>query len=81
MKKTYITPQVELINDKYSLDDVKDNMYAIIGYVVYAMRNEKVKSNLITKYINEATSYDYGHMLCCSLNEINELNNKTDEDS
>lgn len=61
--------------DKYSLVGVDGNAYFIMGYVSKALKREGL-SDLVDKYIEEATSSDYHHLVFVSCEYIDMANRK-----
>jgi len=59
---------------KYSLEGVNGNAYAVMGYVRQAMRKEGISKSEIDKYLEDAQSSDYSHLLCVSFDMIDKLN-------
>lgn len=58
---------------KYSLVGVNGNAFSIIAYVKRALKNEGF-NHLVEKYIKDATSGDYNHLLIISDNMIDFCN-------
>lgn len=65
---------------KYSLVGVDGNAFAIIGYVCSAMKKEGLDPARITDYKKDAMSDDYTHLLVVSMDVIDELNDKRQDD-
>ncbi len=62
------------MKEKYTLVGVDGNAYAIMGYVVSAMRREgKTKEN-IDAYLKDAKSSDYYHLIAVSHATLEVLN-------
>lgn len=64
---------------KYDLQGIDGNAFNIIGYVSQAMRREHYSKEEIIKYREIATSGDYDFLLCVSLEKIDEINKKVEE--
>ena len=64
--------------EKYSLIGVSGNAYAIMGYVIRCMRNERCTKEEIDNYLSDATSSDYDHLLCVSSDMVEQLNEKAE---
>ena len=64
--------------DKYSLIGVDGNAYFIMGYVSKALKREGL-SDLVDKYIKEATSSDYHHLVFVSCEYIDMANRKANK--
>lgn len=64
---------------KYNLVGVDGNAFAVMGYVMRAMRQCGKSRDEIAKYQNEATSSDYDHLLGVSIDMIEECNDKANE--
>lgn len=62
--------------EKYTLVGVDGNAYAIIGYVINAMKREHFTKDEIDAYIKDATSSDYTHLICVSIIQIDYCNEK-----
>lgn len=62
------------MKEKYTLVGVDGNAYAIMGYVVSALRREgKTKEN-IDAYLKDAKSSDYYHLIAVSHTTLEALN-------
>ena len=70
--------------EKYSLLGVNGNAYAVMGYVVRAMKECGKSEEERTKYQEDATSSDYRHLLHVSDQMCDQLNTElgahTDDD-
>jgi len=64
----------EIEDDKYTLVGVDGNCFAIMGYVVSAMKKEGKSKDEIDNYLKDAKSSDYDHLLAVSQDVITELN-------
>lgn len=58
----------------YSLVGVDGNAFSVMSYVQRAMRTEKVEKKSISKYLKDATSGDYEHLISVSARAIEKLN-------
>lgn len=61
---------------EYTLVGVDGNAFAIMGYVVRAMKLEHKSKNEIGAYIRDAKSSDYTHLVAVSMDMCEELNHK-----
>lgn len=61
---------------EYTLVGVNGNAFAIMGYVVRAMKLEHKSKEEIDTYIRDAKSSDYTHLIAVSMDMCEELNNK-----
>lgn len=61
---------------EYTLVGVNGNAFAIIGYVVRAMKLERKSKDEIDAYIRDAKSSDYTHLIAVSVDMCEELNNR-----
>lgn len=59
---------------KYDLVGIDGNAFAIMGYVINAMKNEGYSKQDIEKYYTNATSSNYDHLLCVSVTMIDDIN-------
>lgn len=64
----------EADRDKYSLVGVDGNAYAVMGYVMTAMRECKMSRDEIDAYQKRATSGDYDNLLAESMKMVGECN-------
>ncbi len=64
---------------KYDLIGVDGNAFNIIGYVSQAMRREHYSKEEIIKYREIAISGDYDFLLNFSMEKIDEINKKVEE--
>lgn len=55
---------------------VDGNCFAILGKVQRWMREEGCSKEEIDKYLNDAKSSDYNHLLCVSLDMVEQLNKR-----
>lgn len=60
---------------EYTLIGIDGNAFAVMGYVQRIMKYEGFSVEEINEYIERATSGDYSHLLCESMNMV-ELCNK-----
>lgn len=63
---------------KYTLIGVNGNAYAIMAYVLKAMRKEGYTPQEGRAYADKAMSSDYHHLIAVSQEMLDELNNKQD---
>lgn len=61
---------------EYTLVGVNGNAFAIMGYVVRAMKLEHKSKDEIDAYIINAKSSDYTHLIAVSVDMCEELNNR-----
>lgn len=61
---------------EYTLIEVDGNAFAIMGYVVRAMKLEHKSKDEIDAYIRNAKSSDYTHLIAVSMDMCEELNNR-----
>lgn len=61
---------------EYTLVGVNGNAFAIMGYVVRAMKLERKSKDEIDAYIRDAKSSDYTHLIAVSVDMCEELNNR-----
>ena len=64
------------MKNKYSLVGVDGNSFSIMGHVSRWMRIEGCSKEEIDKYLEDAKSSDYNHLLCVSIDMVDKLNNK-----
>lgn len=64
MKEPSIKPTVKLIGQD-------GNAFAVMGSVKRALKNAGADKEYIDKYISEATSGDYDHLLAVSMKYVN----------
>jgi hypothetical protein len=64
MKKPEIKPTVKLIGQD-------GNAFSIMGMVKQALRRAGADKEYIDKYLSEATSGDYNHLLAVSMEYVN----------
>lgn len=60
----------------YSLVGVDGNAYAIMGYVVHAMKECGKTADEVNEYMKQDKSSDYHHLLIVSADMCDELNNR-----
>lgn len=58
----------------YSLVGVDGNAYAIMGYVVRAMKECGKTADEVSEYMKQAKSSDYNHLVIVSEDMCDELN-------
>lgn len=61
---------------EYTLVGVNGNAFAIMGYVVRAMKLEHKSKDETDAYIRNAKSSDYTHLIAVSVDMCEELNNR-----
>lgn len=61
---------------EYTLVGVNGNAFAIMGYVVRAMKLEHKSKDEIDAYIRNAKSSDNTHLMAVSVDMCEELNNR-----
>ena len=64
--------------EKYNLVGVDGNAYAIMGYVVKSMREQKFTLEEIEEYKKKAMASDYNNLLAVSIDYIEECNNRAE---
>ena len=64
---------------KYTLVGVNGNAYAVMGYVVQALKDTGL-GELKDEYMNDAMSDDYNHLLVVSMNYLDKANERSEED-
>lgn len=67
-------------NKKYSLIGIDGNAFSIMGYVSKAMKRTGYSREDIDKYLKSAQSSDYYNLVQVSLNRIEEINEKIEND-
>ena len=60
--------------DKYTLVGVDGNAYAIMAYVVNALKREGKTGENVDNYLKDAKSSDYNHLIAVSYATIESLN-------
>lgn len=65
---------------KYNLVGVDGNAFAVMGYVRDAMRKEGCSLEEKKAYTEDAMSGDYSHLLYVSMNMIEKLNEKRQDE-
>ena len=65
---------------KYTLVGIDGNAFAIMGYVRDAMRKEGCSLEEQKAYTEDAMSGDYSHLLRVSMNMIEKLNEKRQDE-
>ena len=61
---------------KYNLVGIDGNAFSVMGYVRTAMRESGYTRTEIQEYTNDAMSSDYNHLLCVSVEMIENCNNR-----
>jgi len=64
----------------YSLIGVDGNAFSVMGYVRDAMRRNGFSKTDIDNYTKDAMSDDYNHLLVVSMDKIEEVNQKLQDD-
>ncbi len=64
---------------KYNLVGIDGNAFCVMAYVVNAMRECKFSKAEREAYYNEATSSNYDHLLCVSIEMIDKCNEISDK--
>ena len=62
--------------EKFSLVGVDGNAFSIMGYVEQAMKKTGYSKEEREVYRKEAMSGDYNHLVCMSLDQIDECNER-----
>lgn len=62
------------MKEKYTLVGVDGNAYSVMGYVKRCMREVGMSQKQRTAYIEDATSDDYHHLLCVSMEMVDKCN-------
>ena len=57
---------------KYNLVGIDGNAYSIMGYVTNAMKEEGFSKAERDEYLRDAMSADYNHLLCISVDYIDQ---------
>lgn len=65
---------------KYTLVGIDGNAFAVMGYVRDAMRKEGCSLEEQKAYTEDAMSGDYSHLLYVSMNMIEKLNEKRQDE-
>ena len=61
---------------KYNLVGVDGNAFCVMGYVARAMRAEGFSREEIKAYQDDAMSADYSHLICVSIDKVDECNDR-----
>lgn len=64
----------------YDLVGIDGNAYSIMGYVTSAMKREGKSQEEIDVYYKDATSSDYTHLICVSMEIIDKLNERYEDE-
>ena len=67
-------------SEKYTLVGVDGNAFAVIGYVIRAMRHEGFSSDEVESYRKQAMSSDYTHLLAVSCDYVDKCNRHANDD-
>ena len=62
--------------EKYSLVGIDGNAYSVMGYVTKAMKEVGFSKEEQDKYLTDAKSSDYDHLLAVSIGMIDQCNDK-----
>lgn len=62
-----------VMDDKYTLEGVDGNAFAVMGYVRNALKAEGI-GDLITEYTEKATAGDYDNLLRVSMEYLDKAN-------
>lgn len=65
---------------KYTLVGVDGNAYVVMGYVKGAMREVGMNQSEREAYVADATSGDYKHLLCVSMDMLDKCNERLEND-
>lgn len=64
------------MKERYTLVGVDGNAFAIMSYVLYAMKDEGFSKEERDEYLEDAKSSDYDHLLCVSVEYIDRVNDR-----
>ena len=64
------------MEERYTLVGVDGNAFAIMGYVLLAMKDEGFSKEERDEYLEDAKSSDYDHLLCVSVEYIDRVNDR-----
>lgn len=64
---------------RYNLVGVDGNAHAVMAYVAHAMRQEGFSRDMVSEYYHDAMSGDYNHLLCVSMEWLDECNKRHEE--
>lgn len=64
------------MKEEYTLVGVDSNAFAIMGYVLLAMKDEGFSKEERDEYLEDAKSSDYDHLLCVSVEYIDRVNDR-----
>ena len=64
------------MKERYTLVGVDGNAFAIMGYVLLAMKDEGFSKEEQDEYLEDAKSSDYDHLLCVSVEYIDRVNDR-----
>ena len=65
-----------MARQKYNLVGIDGNAYSIMGYVTDAMREEGFSKAERDEYLRDAMSADYNHLLCVSIDYVEQCNER-----
>ena len=68
--------QIGVMKERYTLVGVDGNAFAIMGYVLLAMKDEGFSKEERDEYLEDAKSSDYDHLLCVSVEYIDRVNDR-----
>lgn len=63
---------------KYNLVGIDGNAFFVMGYVMNAMRECRFSKSDIDAYYKDATSSNYSHLICVSVEMIDKCNEIAD---
>ena len=67
-----------MARQKYNLVGIDGNAYSIMGYVTNAMKEEGFSKAERDEYLRDAMSSDYNHLLCVSIDYVEQCNERAD---
>ena len=65
-----------MTRQKYNLVGIDGNAYSIMGYVIDAMKEEGFSKAERDEYLRDAMSSDYNHLLCVSIDYVEQCNER-----
>ena len=65
-----------MARQKYNLVGIDGNAYSIMGYVIDAMKEEGFSKAERDEYLRDAMSADYNHLLCVSIDYVEQCNER-----
>ena len=66
-----------MARQKYNLVGIDGNAYSIMGYVTDAMKEEGFSKAERDEYLRDAMSSDYNHLLCVSIDYVEQCNERS----